>query len=391
MARSPTSFAPTLGAHPLEPERLDRTVRGEPAPFSAPSESSPEDPLIGRVLLGKYRIDALLGAGGMGAVYRATQLAVARLVAVKVLRQVPGVSAEQLALRFQREALATSRLKHPNTVQVFDFGQTEDHILFMVLELLEGAPLSEVISTEAPLSPARVSHIGRQVAKSLAEAHELGIVHRDLKPDNVFLCRIGRDTDVVKVMDFGIARLTTMDSNMTQTGMMIGTPKYIAPEQAMGLKVGPEADLYALGVMLYEMLTGKALFEADSMMALAYAHVHDPIPRLELRGVEPSVGEAWRNILTHLLAKSPEDRPSSATEVATWLQRIEAVAERAEGLARNPLHKPLPGREPTGIIPLAQRTGHHRAVRRRRSSTPTFLLALLFMALGGVLAWWLAR
>ncbi len=390
MARSPTSLTPTLGAHPQDLERTDRTVRGEPAPFAPASESS-ADPLIGRVLLGKYRIDAVLGAGGMGAVYRATQLAVARLVAVKVLRQVEGVSDEQLGLRFQREALATSRLKHPNTVQVFDFGQTEDHILFMVLELLEGAPLSEVISSEAPLPPARVSNIGRQISKSLAEAHELGIVHRDLKPDNVFLCQIGRDSDVVKVMDFGIARLTTMDSGMTQTGMMIGTPKYIAPEQAMGQKVGPEADLYALGVMLYEMLTGKPLFEADSMMALAYAHVHDPIPRLELRGVEPSIQEAWRDILTHLLAKSPRDRPSSATEVATWLQRIEVVSERAEGLARNPLHKPLPGREPTGIVPLLQRTSQHRKVRRRRSSTSMVLLAIAFMSLGGVLAWWLAR
>ncbi|HRE87977.1 MAG TPA: serine/threonine-protein kinase, partial [Myxococcota bacterium] len=165
---------------------------------------------VGHVLDGKYRLDGLIGEGGMGAVHRATQLAVNRPVAVKVLKQVTGLASDQLSERFKREAIATSRLKHPNTVQLIDFGES-DGVLYLVLELLDGEPLSTLIEREAPLSLDRVAAIGKQISKSLAEAHELGIVHRDLKPDNVFICQYAGDKDVPKVMDFGIARVMTSD------------------------------------------------------------------------------------------------------------------------------------------------------------------------------------
>jgi serine/threonine-protein kinase len=366
------------------------TVRGAPA-VALTDAGLGDDPLLGRVLAEKYRIDALIGSGGMGSVYRATQLTVARLVAVKVLRPVPGVSAGHLAQRFQREALATSRLKHPNTVQVIDFGQTSDGVLFLVLELLEGTLLSDAIAASAPMAPERVAAIGRQIARALAEAHEQGIIHRDLKPDNVFLCSFRGDADVAKVMDFGIAHMATAETSMTQTGMMIGTPRYIAPEQAMGHKVGPSADLYALGVILFEMLTGHAPFEADSVMSLAYAHIHEPPPRLEVPDASPELLASWREVLAALLAKSPAARPASAAEVALWLGRLEALAERAAGLARNPLHKPLPGRDPTLSGLTAPRRPQPSRVRRSRGDLAMFLATVVFMGLGGLLAWWLSR
>jgi len=299
-------------------------------------EADALDPLLGAVIAGKYRIEKLLGVGGMGAVYMAVQLAVSRRVALKVLRSLPGVSERQLTERFKREAHATSRLHHPNTVQVIDFGE-DGGLLYLVLELLEGATLSRVISRSAPLAPERVASIGKQIAKSLAEAHEQGIVHRDLKPDNVFICNYLGDPDFAKVMDFGIARLLTTDVSMTRTGMMIGTPKYMAPEQAMAKKVGPAADLYALGVILYEMLTAAPPFSADSGVALALLHINEPPPALVLPGYPEPLAEAWRGLVGALLIKDPERRTHSASEVAGWLQQVEVDSQRWAEAGRSPL------------------------------------------------------
>ena len=333
----------------------------------------------GHVLDGKYRLDGLIGEGGMGAVHRATQLAVNRPVAVKVLKHVPGLSTDQLSERFKREAMATSRLRHPNTVQVIDFGEA-DGILYLVLELLDGEPLSSLIQREAPLAPERVAAIGKQIAKSLAEAHELGIVHRDLKPDNVFICQYAGDRDVPKVMDFGIARVMTADVAMTRTGVMIGTPKYMPPEQAMGQKVGPAADLYALGVILFEMLTGKPPFVADSAMALAMAHVHEPAPPLELAG-PPALAEAWADLIRALLAKRPHERPQQASLVTGWLAQLEVGGESRT-------NTPAPGRQAVAIAPMRELTPRPGRPRTpRQGQLWLWLGAALFMVLGGVVAW----
>lgn len=345
---------------------------------------------------GKYRLDALIGEGGMGLVFRATQLAVNRPVAVKLLKQIPGLDEEQLSQRFKREALATSRLRHPNTVQVIDFGETADGVLYLVLELLEGAPLSHVIARQGPMAPGRAAAIGRQIAKSLAEAHELGIVHRDLKPDNVFLCQYHGDTDVPKVMDFGIARVMTTDVSMTRTGMMIGTPKYMAPEQAMGKKVGPTADLYALGIILFEMLTGRPPFVAESAMALAMAHVNEPAPPLVLRDARPALAEAWADLVRALLAKRPEDRPQKASLVAGWLAQLEVEAGRQEGEGAIAFGGPgletgqrsaLGMTPPLAGSPVGVRTTSRRRARRKRRQLLLWLGAVAFMGLGGLVAW----
>ncbi|MCC6620978.1 MAG: serine/threonine protein kinase [Deltaproteobacteria bacterium] len=350
------------------------------------------DPLIGATVADKYRVDRLLGAGGMGAVYVATQLAVNRPVAIKVLRQMPGVSESQLVERFKREALATSKLRHPNTVSVIDFGQTPQGMLYLVLELLQGVTLTRLIRSEGPLAPERVAAIGKQIAKSLAEAHTHGIVHRDLKPDNVFICDYHGDPDFTKVMDFGIARLMTADVNMTRTGMMIGTPRYMAPEQAIGKKVSPVADLYSLGVILYEMLTGAPPFSADSSMGLALAHINETPPPLLLPGYPEPLAAAWRGLVGALLAKAPGERPQRASDVAQWLQQLEfdakRLAEEPRPSAPTPTNTgPVPA--PTYAGPTSRNTVSVEAALRQRDGVGRgwiWAAAIVFMLLGGALA-----
>jgi len=363
----------------------------------------PPDPLLGATLAGKYKIERLLGQGGMGSVYVATQLAVNRPVAVKVLRPVPGVSEAQLVERFKREALATSTLHHPNTVQVIDFGQHDHapghHMLYLVLELLKGGTLTRLLKAEAPLAPERVAAIGKQIAKSLAEAHDLGIVHRDLKPDNVFICDYDHDPDFVKVMDFGIARLLTTDEHVTRTGMMIGTPRYMAPEQAMAKKVSPSADIYSLGVILYEMLTGAPPFSADSSMALALAHINEPPPPLLLPGYPEPQANAWRGLVAALLTKNHEARPQKASQVAQWLQQLEYDARRNEPRNPTPVPTPAPAATP-GYDPATysgptsrQNITVEQAMRARQgpSKVVVWTAAALFMLLGGIVAFLLLR
>ena len=355
------------------------------------------DPLIGTVVGGLYRVDAKIGEGGMGSVYRATQLAMHREVALKVLRtHVPADEKIQLVERFRREALATSKLRHPNTVSVYDFGETPEGVLYMVLELLQGATLSQVIRAASPLPAERVAYIGKQIAKSLAEAHEVGIVHRDLKPDNVFVCDYHGDSDFTKVMDFGIARLLTGDEThqVTRTGMMVGTPRYIAPEQAMARKVSPAADLYSLGVILFEMLTGRAPFDADSAMGLAMAHVNDPIPDVVVPGLPDALNEGWRGLVHALLTKNPKKRPQEAGEIAHWLSQLELDARRfrLEGRSASwTVELSSPGQAPStyeGPSPKATVTVS-RATGERSAALWIAVAAVLFMALGGGLAYFL--
>jgi len=361
--------------------------------------SSSRDRLIGRVFGGQYRVDAKIGEGGMGAVYRATQLAVSREVALKVLRaNVCESEKAQLVERFRREAHATSRLRHPNTVSVHDFGETEDGILYMVLELLHGAPLSSVIHADGPMPPERVANIGRQIAKSLAEAHACGIIHRDLKPDNVFICDYHGDPDFTKVMDFGIARVVTgpITKDVTRTGMMIGTPKYIAPEQAMARKVSPAADLYSLGVILYEMLSGQPPFVGDSPMAMALAHINEAPPPLVIRDLPPSLAGAWRGLVEALLTKDARRRPQDAGEVARWLGQLERDARRLredQATGSRPAIITSPGREPPSTYEGPSPRATVTVARRASGSGGVWiaLAAVVFMALGGAFSYLLIR
>src|SRR5207237_5739869 len=211
----------------------------------------PTDPLVGRVLDDKYRLDARLGEGGMGTVYRATHLLIDRPVAIKVLNM-RFVEDEAAQARFRREARAAGRLRHQNAVAVTDFGQTTDGLVYIVMELLEGRSLREVLMLEAPLDVARAVSLMLQTAAAVAAAHEAGIIHRDLKPGNIFVVQRRHAPPVVKVLDFGIAKLATDAEgrevkNITQTGVMIGTPRYMSPEQCDGAELTPSSDVYSLG------------------------------------------------------------------------------------------------------------------------------------------------
>jgi hypothetical protein len=314
------------------------------------AEEPRKDPRLGRVLSQQYRLDAAIGEGGMGAVYRGQQLSVGRAVAVKLIA---GKIAEnpECVKRFRREAEAMAKLHHPNTVRLFDFGVADQGELFMVMELLEGVDLSEHLTRRGRLPPGEALDITRQVLESLSEAHAVGIVHRDLKPANVFLARVPGGRSVVKVMDFGIAGIeqSSAGTKLTMTGAVMGTPAYMSPEQAQGKLVDARSDLYSLGVMLFEMLTGKPPFEADSAVSLLLAQVSTPPPRLLATSPGVSHGAALQAFLDELLDKTPDRRPVSAQAA---LARVDQLSRQLNPEAAQALLPLASGAPPA----LAQNT-----------------------------------
>ncbi len=281
-----------------------------------------EDDLIGRTLEDRFTIRSLLGVGGMGAVYRAHQHSMDRDVALKLLKR-DLANDEQAIKRFFREAKAASRLTGPHVITVFDFGQTSDGLLFIVMELLKGRSLArELRDHPGAMAPARAVRIVLQVLDALAEAHESGVLHRDLKPDNIFLLS-GRDDDFVKVLDFGIAKMLGGDStSLTNTGMIFGTPTYMSPEQGQGYDVDHRSDLYAVGVILFELLAGKPPFRADTPLALVYKKVHEKAPLVYHVNPDVQVPAGLDEVLSQLLAVRPDDRPVSAREAARLLSSL---------------------------------------------------------------------
>jgi len=288
----------------------------------------PSDPLIGVTLDGKYRIEERLGVGGMGTVYRARHLLIDRAVALKVLNQ-RLVEDEASRIRFQREAKAAGRLHHLNAVAVTDFGESSQGYVYIVMELLEGRTLREILAKEAPLETARAVSMMLQASSAVAAAHEAGVIHRDLKPANIFVTQSADAPSVVKVLDFGIAKLAadTLDDDdphtLTQIGAMIGTPRYMSPEQCNGFELTPASDVYSLGVILYEMLTGMAPFSGSSPLAIAVKHASEyPRPPKEIVAAIP---DQLESVVLHALEKTPEDRPPNA---AAFRNELLQLAER---------------------------------------------------------------
>lgn len=290
-------------------ERIQASLDAKPGAKPDPGNSEPDDPFINQIFLGKYLIEKKLGEGGMGAVYKAYQEGIDRHVAIKVLSERQNDS-ELSSKRFHVEAMAVSRLDHPHTIRIYDFGRTDDGVLFIVMELLQGQALNDLLRSRRELPVALALKILREIAESLREAHEKGIVHRDLKPENVFLVQVDDDAHYAKVLDFGVAKMTEghKDGTLTQAGMVFGTPRYMSPEQATAEQIDGRSDLYALGCMLHEMLCGRPPFEAETPIALLFKHVHDqPKPFEEARPdlvIPPEIEQITRR----LLEKRPQDR-----------------------------------------------------------------------------------
>jgi serine/threonine protein kinase len=285
-----------------------------------PADAGPtEDPFVGKVIGGKYRIVKQLGEGGMGAVYFGEQQmgTTVRKVAVKTLHK--HLSQDpQIKERFQREVATVVQLEHPNTIQVFDFGATDDGTLYIVMELVQGKSVQDILEKEGPMAPARVENIMRQVSGSLEEAHGLGIIHRDLKPDNVVLCERAGQKDWVEVLDFGIAKRSNetdeKEKKLTQQGMVLGTPPYMSPEQFTGQPLDARSDIYSLGIMMYEMLTGTLPFEANTAWEWATQHMTAQPKAFEATPNGALLPPRMRAAIMKALAKAKEDRPASVKE-----------------------------------------------------------------------------
>ncbi|MBI5496605.1 MAG: protein kinase [Deltaproteobacteria bacterium] len=283
------------------------------------------DELIGQHVAGRYEVMSRLGQGGMGAVYAAKQAPLGRTVAMKVLLR--DLTADPVAsARFEKEALAISRLAHPNIVTIFDFGTTETGLKFIVMEHLDGRSLRDVISREAPLSPRRTVRLVMYIARALAEAHKQGVVHRDLKPDNIMVLHATGEPDFLKVLDFGVAKLKRNEGEashtVTSADVILGTPKYMSPEQVNGVTDDPRSDLYAVGALAYEMLTGRVPFEGDGPVKILMAHLTQAPEPLKVRNPACKASEMLEDLVMQLLEKDPERRPQSAQKLLEMLEDL---------------------------------------------------------------------
>ena len=333
----------------------------------------------GHTFGGRYSVEERVGVGGMAEVYRARDSLLGREVAVKVLSE--RFSRDRSFVeRFRREAQSAANLNHPNIVSLYDFGG-DDSTYFIVMEYIDGSSLGDIIRQDGPLLPERAAEIASDVAQALQRAHSAGIVHRDIKPTNIMITSSGQ----TKVTDFGIARaMGDGEQTMTQTGMVIGTASYLAPEQAQGNPVDARSDVYALGCVLYEMLTGRPPFSGDTPLSIAYKHVREtPTPPSRVNSDVPAGLEA---IVMKALAKNPENRYSSATEMHEDLERF---------LAGQRVHATPLMADETMVAPVTRSTSvlqetdfnDYDEDEKPRRGWWYLLLTLLILALFGLIAW----
>ena len=327
---------------------------GTPLQSAAAAERDAADPYLGQEISGHIEIRQLVGVGAMGRVYRAFQRGIDRDVAVKILHRELSANA-QLVSRFTREAKVASRLQHPNVVQVLLAGQLPDRALYMVMEYLDGLSLQSALAAAGGALPLpRALHIALQLCDATGEAHAQGIVHRDLKPENVMLVRRGSDPDFVKVLDFGIARINWGEQSVaTAAGLIFGTARYISPEGAQGNAVGPASDVYAIGTLLYQMLSGRTPFDGDQAVGLLVQQIHDPAPPLRSIPRAAYVPEPIAEVVMASLAKDPAKREPDARAFG---QAIFDAAKLA-GLSPDEFSRPMLKRErPAMKLPPVERT-----------------------------------
>ena len=348
----------------------------------ARARSPATDPLIGSTIDGKYQLYAKLGSGGMGAVYRARRTLIGDDVAIKILHFNQNDSPEWE--RFRREAQAAARLKHAHAVSIFDFGISRDGRQYLVMELVEGESLRQVIKRQGRLPPAFAAEIVTQVCAALDEAHRHNIVHRDIKPDNI-LVDLQNSKPKVTVLDFGIAKLRGESTGtLTQTGSVLGTPHYMSPEQCLGEELDGRSDVYSLGIVVYEMLTGVVPFNAPISTAVVVQHVNQSPP--SLRSSNPDIPWTVERAVLHALEKKPDARPATAGAFAAELTRA----------ITNPSVEPVVERDQITSTPTVV-LNHERQFRSRSidAATPagamtmtktvvvTILVTLVLLALGG--------
>jgi len=360
---------------------------------------STRETLVGRTVAGKYAIEALLGSGAMGEVYKARQIALDKKIALKVMHA--AVAGDpSFAERFHREAKAASRLDHPNSIRVIDFGEEPDGLTYIAMEYVEGRDLHDVIQKEWPLSGERVANILIQATSALAVAHDMGVVHRDLKPENIMVVagtdEDGRPTDIVKVLDFGIAKIMdksggagTAGGPKTTAGLVIGTPEYMSPEQGRGEPIDTRADIYSIGVILFELLTGQVPFSAETPIGTVVKHLTDepPVPS----GLNPAIDRRLEAICLKAMQKKRDERYQNARELRAALRAVvdeppSSVSVMPAAVA--PTMIGMPEAPPTRILsaPQASRaaTAHVASAPAKAAAWPRWVgLALLAAAIFG--------
>lgn len=324
------------------------------------------DEYVGKTIASKYRVEALIGEGGMGKVYRARQLALDKVVVLKVLRHTL-LSDERTVARFQREAKAASRLNHPNSISVLDFGQADDGALFIAMEYVAGQDLHQILSREWPLGEARVVRIAMQILNALSDAHGAGVIHRDLKPENIMVEQRRNEPDFVKVLDFGIAKITDVQDEgpaLTRAGFVCGTPEYMSPEQARGAVLDYRSDLYAVGVILYQLTTGLLPFESDSAVGYATKHLTEEPPPPTRRRPDARISPGMERLILRVLSKDPDDRPADAA--AFKMELLAVDKERRRGGANDAAPR---RQQPSGVLAPIPRKSQAAQKQDARNNT----------------------
>ncbi len=372
---APPSFPSAPGSGPASvPVSMPVFAQSDRSgPLEMPSSSldgavSSSDPNIGQVFGGKYLIERQLGEGGMGIVYLARHKAIGKRFAIKLLHG-DAVKDPEVVERFKVEAQAASSIGSEHIIDITDFSEAVDGSTYFVMEFLDGRPLSKLFEELKRVPTNRLGRIAKQIALGLGAAHQAGIVHRDLKPDNIFLCkRSGGETDFVKILDFGIAKVGQSANKLTKAGAIFGTPHYMSPEQASGSPVDHRTDIYAIGVILYEGAVGRVPFDADNFMGILTQHMYKaPVPPRALPECPPDLPPGLEVIIMRCLRKKPEERYATMEELADDLDRLlrgevpraahemmalsagyQSIANSALAAAGMP--KPIPG-EPPGFMP----------------------------------------
>ena len=359
-----------------------------------------QDPFIGTFVGERFLVKRQLGEGGMGVVYEAEQTAMDRKVALKVLH--PHLNDDELYVRFQREAAASSKLEHPNIITVYDFGRTENESLYIAMEFIDGHSLDDDIKQNGAMPWDRACSIGTQICSALRNAHEKNIIHRDMKPENVMLCKRGDETDFVKVLDFGIAKLmddgeTDQQKALTKTGMVFGTPQYMSPEQVRGEKLDARSDIYSVGIIIYEMLTGKLPFNADTPMGLLTKHLIDVPPAFVdvNAAASASVPAELEALVMAALSKDANSRPQTMKEFGQALDGFLGVNHSgkttvASAVAPSHAKTQMQPTSASGTMPMPAQSAPSPIVQQKKGIPVIGILAgvVVLVLAGGAAGWY---